>query len=87
MGIHLPSVDAIEKVVKEAKPNVRCEPVPLNKVGDYSEGNNSNTTLPPEYNEVQSLAILNSGAGVALIIVQVWEAWGKPTLRKTQMKL
>ena len=67
MGIHLPSVDAIKKVVKQTKPNMRCEPVPLKKVGDYSEGNDSNTTLPIEFNEVQNLAILNSGARVALI--------------------
>ena len=87
MGIHLPSTDAIQKVVKQTKPNVRCELVPLNKVGDYNEGNNGNTILPIEYNEVQSLAILNSGVGVALITMQVWEAWGKPALRKTQMKL
>ena len=87
MGIHLPLIDAIEKVVRDTKPNVRCEPLPLNKVGDYSEENDSNTTLPIEFNEVQSLAILDSGAGVALVTIQVWEAWGKPTLRKTWMKL
>ena len=34
MGVHLLAADAIEKVVKETKPKVRCEPVPLNKVGD-----------------------------------------------------
>ena len=56
MSVHLPTTDAIEKVVKKTKPNVRCELVPLNKVGDYSEGNNNNTTLPVEYNDVQSLA-------------------------------
>ena len=50
---------------------MRCESVPLNKVGDYSEGNDSNTTLPVEYNDVQSLAILDSEAGVALIAIQV----------------
>ena len=83
MGVHLPAVDAIEKVVKETKPKVRCEPVSLNKVGDCSERNNSNTTLPVEYNDVQNLAILDSGAKVALINVQVWEAWGEPALRKT----
>ena len=38
MGVHLPTADAIEKVVKETKPKVRCELVSLNKVGDYSEG-------------------------------------------------
>ena len=71
MGIHLPSANTIKKVVKEAKPNVRCESVPLNKVGDYSEGNDNNTTLPIEYNDVQILAIMDSGVGVALIVVQV----------------
>ena len=64
VGIHLPLADAIKKVVGEKKPNIRCELVPLNKVGDYSEGNNSNTTFPVEYNEVQNLAILDSGARV-----------------------
>ena len=87
MDVHLPAADAIEKVVKETKPKVRCERVPLNKVGDYSEGNDSNTTLPVKYNDVQSLAISDSGARVALITVQVWEAWGKLALRKTRMKL
>ena len=71
MGIHLPSVDAIQKVVKETKLNVRCEQVPLNKVGDYSEGNDNNTTLLVEYNDVQNLAILDSGAGVALITIEI----------------
>ena len=66
---------------------MRCEPVSLNKVGDYSEEIDSNTTLLVEYNGIQSLAILDSGARVALITVQVWQAWEKPALRKTRMKL
>ena len=33
------------------------------------------------------MAILDSGARVALITVQVSEAWGKPALRKTHIKL
>ena len=64
-------MDAIERVIKCNKPNLRCELVYLKKVGDYNEGNDSNTTLPVEYNDVQSLAILDSGARVALITVQV----------------
>ena len=36
---------------------VRCEPVPINKVGDYCEGEDENTTLPAKLNEVKSLAI------------------------------
>ena len=87
MDIHLPLTNAIERVVKDSKSNIRCEPIPLNKVGDFNEGNNSNTTLQVEFNEVQSLAILDSGAGVALVTTQVWEAWGKFALRKTWMKL
>ena len=51
-----------------------CETIPLNKVGDYNEGNNSNTTLLVEFNEVQNLAILDSGERVALITMQDWEA-------------
>ena len=68
MGVHLPAADAIEKVVKETKPNMRCEPVPINKVGDYNEGNDNNTTFSIEYNDIQSLAILDNGSRVALII-------------------
>ena len=70
MGIYLPLADAIKRIVRETKPVVRCEPVPLDKLGDYSEGgNNINATLPIEYNDIRSLAILGSGARVALIIV------------------
>ena len=40
-----------------------------------------------EFNEVKSLAILDSGAGLAIATKEVWESWGKPALRKTRMKL
>ena len=66
---------------------MKCEPVPINKVGDYCEGEDSNTTLPIELNEVQSLAILDSGAGVAIATKELWDSWGNPALRKTRMKL
>ena len=36
---------------------VKCEPVPINKVRYYCEGEDSNTTLPIEFNEVKSMAI------------------------------
>ena len=71
--------DGVEKV--------KCEPVPINKVRDYCEGEDSNTTLPVEFNEVKSMAILDSGAGVAIATKEVWDAWGNPALRKTRMKL
>ena len=43
--------------------------------------------MPAEFNEVRSLAILDSGASVAIATKEVWESWGKPALRKTRMKL
>ena len=42
------------------------QPIPLNKVGEYCEGADDNITLPIEYNEIKTLAILDSGAGVAI---------------------
>ena len=87
MGIYLPSSDAIKRVVRETEPNEMCELVPLNKVGDYSERNDNNTTLLVKYHEVQILAILDSGVGVVLVTIHIWEAWRKPNLWKNWMKL
>ena len=42
------------------------ELVPINKVIDYCEGEESNTTLPVEFNEVKSMVILDSGVGVVI---------------------
>ena len=39
------------------------------------------------YQGVKTFAILNSGARVAIATKGIWEAWGRPTLRKTRMKL
>ena len=33
------------------------------------------------------MAILDSGAGVAIATKQIWNKWGRPALRKTRMKL
>ena len=86
IGIELPIMkqNPTENKV-QAKKNLA--PVPLNKVGDYCEGEDSNTTIPVTYNEVTTLAILDSGAGVAIATKAIWESWGRPALRKTRMKL
>ena len=63
-----------------------AKPVLVNKVGDYCEGEEGNTTLPVEYNGVKTKAILDSGAGIAIVNKQPWEKWGKPAIRET-MKL
>ena len=85
MGIKLPSGELPE--LKEDKVKPKCKPVPLNKVGEYCEGEDGNTTLPVEFNECSHKAILDSGAGIAIATKGTWESWGKPALRKTQMKL
>ena len=36
---------------------------------------------------MQSLAILDSGAGVAIATKELWDSWGNLALRKTRMKL
>ena len=66
---------------------VNCEPVPINKVGDYCEDEDENTTLPVKFNRKTSLAILDTGAGVAIAAKQIWDSWGQPALRKTRIKL
>ena len=42
------------------------QPVPLKKVGEYCDRENGNITLSIEYNDVKTLAILNSGAGLTI---------------------
>ena len=72
---------------KEVVERVKCEPVPLNKVKDYCEGEDGNITLAVEYKNVTPLAILDSGARVSIVTKSTWESWGKPTIRQMQMKL
>lgn len=63
------------------------QPVPINKVGEYCEGDDGNTTIPVELAGKSTLAILDSGEGVAIATKSIWEAWGRPALGKTRMKL
>ena len=65
----------------------KSEPVPLNKVGQYNDGEDANTTLPVELNGCKHIAILDSGAGIAIATKSTWEQWGKPALRQSRMKL
>ena len=51
---------------KEVVGKVKCEPVPISKVKEYCEGEDNNTTLLVEFNEVKSMAILGSRMGVAI---------------------
>ena len=86
LGVEMPIMKQnLMEDKKQARKNLA--PVPLNKVGDYCEGEDSNTTIPVTYDDVTTLAILDSGAGVAIATKSIWESWGRPALRKTRMKL
>ena len=78
MGIKIPSREKL-KITNESEQQkwVDCKPVPINnKVGDYCEGEDGNTTLPVKFNNVTSLAILDSGAGVAIATKQMFGILG-----------
>ena len=86
MGICVPThAEDLKNLTQMKQETMKSEPVPLNKVGEYCEGEDGNTTLPVEYNGHKSLAILDSGAGIAIATKQVWEAWIKPAIRKTRL--
>ena len=59
----------------------------LSIVGECCKGEDGNITLPVDYNNVKTLAILDSTAGIAIATKSLWEAWGKPAIRRTRMKL
>lgn len=39
----------------------------FNKIGKYYEGEDTNTTLPIEHNEIRTVSILDCGAGISNI--------------------
>ena len=49
MGVPVLEFEPIQ-MPKEVVEKVKCEPVPINKVKDYCEGEDSNTTLRVEFN-------------------------------------
>ena len=67
--------------------NPKSEPVPLNKVEQYNDGEDANTTLPVELNGCKHIAILDSGARIAIATKNTWEQCEKLALRQLWMKL
>ena len=43
--------------------------------------------MPIEYEGVESIAILDSGANISIATKTIWEKWDKPTVRRTRMNL
>lgn len=80
--IELPNRELPELRKEVAKS--KCILVPLNKVEEYYEGEDGNTTLLVEFNECTHEAILDSGAGIAIATKGTCKSWEKPALRKTQ---
>ena len=74
-----------QPILEGQKPAI--EPVPLDKQRDYYEGESGNTMLPVEYAGHSIMAILDGGAGMAVITKKVWELWSKPTMNQTRIKL
>ena len=61
MGVPVPKLKPIQMNKELVKKATKCELVTINKVGDCCEGEDGNTTLPVEFNDVKSLVILDSG--------------------------
>ena len=51
------------------------------------EKDEGNTNLPVKYEGIESMAILDSGAGISIATKTIWDKWGKPTVRRTRMNL
>ena len=73
-GIHHEKIEDMKWINRTP---IDVQIVPLNKVGDYCEGEDGNITLPIEYNYVNALTILDSGAGIVIATKSIWEACGK----------
>ena len=63
------------------------EPVKLKKVNKIQSKDEGNTTLPVLHEGIESIAILDSGAGISIATKSIWEKWGRPTVRQTRMNL
>ena len=85
-GFQNKKIPVEEIPTQESSPSTKIN-VPVNRVGGKTKDDEGNTTLPVKINKVESIAILDSGAGVGIATRKVWEAWGKPALRRMRMNL
>ena len=86
IGVDIP-MGKINQLKGQEKQTKVITPIPLNKVGEYCEGEDSNTNIPVSYQGVKTFAILDSGVGVAIATKNVREASDKLVLKKTRMQL
>ena len=59
--------------------------VPINKLGQYFESDDSNAIISISYHQRKVEAILDGGAGVSIMTKQCWEKWGSSLMEKTSL--
>ena len=74
MGMHIP-ISKTERALEAMKQTKKVVgPILVNRVRDYCKGEDGNTTIPMEFARQTSIAILDSGAGVAIATKNMWES-------------
>ena len=59
--------------------------VPVNKLGDYYESDDTNATNPIDYHNHISTSILDDRVGVSIVNKHYWEAWEQPKFEATAL--
>ncbi|RXY03331.1 hypothetical protein DD576_29600, partial [Klebsiella pneumoniae] len=59
--------------------------IPVNKLGQYFEGVESNATLPITTKGLTVKGVLDGGAGVSMVKKSCWEYMGRPHLEATSV--
>ena len=59
--------------------------VPINKLAQYFESDDSNAVIPLSYHQRNVEAILDGGAGVSIMTKQCWEKWGSLPMEKISL--
>ena len=67
------------------KRRVKRQWVPINKLGQYFESDDSNSVIPMSYHHRKVEAIVDGGAGVSIMTKQCWEKWGSPFMEITSV--
>ena len=61
--------------------------VPINKLGQYFESDDSNAVISISYHQRKVEAILDSGAVVSIMTKQCWEKWGSLPIDRKSTRL
>ena len=56
-------------------------------MGEKAKDDEGNTTLPVTINNIKSIVVLDSGAGIGIATKFIWESWSKLAAQRTRMSL